>query len=34
MTPAVKPDKMGILLRVGLFILIGWLGMKIFPVVI
>lgn len=34
MTTAVKPDKTGILLRVGLFILIGWLGMVIFPLVI
>ena len=30
MTPAIKPDRMGILLRVGLFILIGWLGTVIF----
>jgi uncharacterized protein len=34
MTTAHKPDKIGILLRVGLFILIGWLAMLIFPLVI
>jgi uncharacterized protein len=34
MTPAAKPDRIGILLRVGLFILIGWLGMVIFPILI
>lgn len=32
MTPAAKPDKLGVLLRVGLFILIAWLGMIIFPI--
>jgi membrane protease YdiL (CAAX protease family) len=31
MTPAAKPTRSGIALRVGLFILIGWLGMVIFP---
>jgi membrane protease YdiL (CAAX protease family) len=34
MTPAVKPAWSGIALRVGLFILIGWLGMVIFPFLI
>jgi membrane protease YdiL (CAAX protease family) len=34
MTPADKPTRTGILLRVGLFILIGWLGMVIFPFII
>jgi len=34
MTPENKPAKLGILLRVGLFILIGWLGMVIFPLLI
>jgi CAAX protease family protein len=31
MTAAPQPDKLGLLLRVGLFALIGWLGMVIFP---
>jgi membrane protease YdiL (CAAX protease family) len=34
MTAADKPTRVGILLRVGLFILIGWLGMVIFPFLI
>jgi len=35
MTPAdEKPTRLGILLRVGLFILIGYLGMVIFPFII
>ncbi|HTS77052.1 MAG TPA: type II CAAX endopeptidase family protein [Bryobacteraceae bacterium] len=34
MTDAPKPDKLGIVLRVGLFVLIGWLGMVIFPFLI
>ena len=35
MTPAAeKPTRLGILLRVGLFILIGWLGVVIFPFII
>jgi membrane protease YdiL (CAAX protease family) len=31
MTAAPQPDKLGLLLRVGLFVLIGWLGIVIFP---
>jgi hypothetical protein len=34
MIPGDKPTRTGILLRVGLFILIGWLGMVIFPFII
>ena len=34
MPPAPQPDKVGILLRVGLFILIGWIAMILFPVVL
>jgi len=30
-TPEQTPDKLGTLLRVGLFVLIGWLGREIFP---
>jgi membrane protease YdiL (CAAX protease family) len=33
MTPAPQPDKIGILLRVGLFILIGWMSMMVFTTV-
>src|ERR1700744_3362876 len=29
-----KPDKIGIALRVGLFILIGWIAMVLFPILI
>ena len=32
MTPEPQPGKLGLLLRVGLFALIGWLGMAIFPI--
>ena len=31
MTPAPKPDKLGIVLRVAMFILIGWMAMAVFP---
>lgn len=33
MTPTPQPDKIGILLRAGLFILIGWVSMVLFPIV-
>ena len=31
MTAAPAPDKLGILLRVGLFVILGWLGVMVFP---
>jgi uncharacterized protein len=33
MTPA-NPDKLGLVLRVGLFVILGWLGLRIFAIVL
>ncbi|MGD1092068.1 MAG: type II CAAX endopeptidase family protein [Bryobacteraceae bacterium] len=32
--PAPAPDKIGVLLRAGLFVLIGWLGWILFPIIL